>query len=198
MKRAAAVAVLASVGLACSSALPARYVIERDLGDFRYRRYQKTLGAEFEVAGNPAHGHTATYLQRARAGVAVATAFVSVYERAGSLVAETRERLNALGRFRMSVQPFADQYAWLLDAGPEERWAVWVSGRHVVKLGAPAGGSFPDEIVVAYLAIYPSDLDAHGRAQPDASSRGPSARERARTEQHDRDVPRHLRENAPH
>jgi len=197
VKRAAALAALVSVALACGSELPARYVIERDLGAFRYRRYQKTLGAELEVAGNPAQGHTATYLQRGRAGVAVATAFVSVYERAGSLVAETRERLRGLGRFHMSVQPFEGQYAWLLDAGPEERWAVWVSGRHVVKLGAPNGGSFPDEVVVAYLAMYPSDLDEHGRAQPEASSRGPSVRERDRTEQQDRDVPRHLRENAP-
>jgi hypothetical protein len=197
MKRAGALVALTSVVLGCGSELPGRFVIERDLGSFRYRRYQKTLGAELEVAGNPAQGHTATYLQRDRAGIAVATAFVSVYSRAASLVAETRERLNALGRFRMRVQPFDGQHAWLLDAGPDERLAVWVSGRYVVKLGAPSGGSFPGDVVAAYLDAYPSDLDAHGRARPGASSGGPSARERARAEQQDRTVPRHLRENAP-
>jgi hypothetical protein len=197
MRRPILFAAFACALLACRSELPARYVIERDLGDFRYRRYQKTLGAELEIAGNPARGHTATYLRRGGARVAVATAFVTVYARAASLAAETRERVNALGRYRTSVQSLDGQYAWLLDAGPDERWAIWVSGRHVVKLGAPHGGKFPDEVVAAYLAAYPSDLDEHGRALPDASSRGPSARARARKEQHDREVPRHLRENAP-
>jgi hypothetical protein len=51
--------------------------------------------------------------------------------------------------------------------------------------------------VAAYLDAYPSDLDEHGGARPGASSRGPSAAERARAEQQDRELPRHLRENAP-
>jgi hypothetical protein len=197
MKRAALLCALVWIVVACVGELPARYVIERDLGGFHYRRYQRTLGAELEVAGNPAQGHTATYLQRGRERVAVATAFVSVHARAASLVAETRERLSTLSRYRTSVQPLGGQYAFILDAGPDERWAVWVSGRHVVKLGAPHGGSFPGELVAAYLDAYPSDLDEHGRARPDASSRGPSADERARIEQQDRELPRQLRENAP-
>ena len=44
-------------------------------------------------------------------------------------------------------------------------------------------------------------LDAQGRAQSDASSRGPSARDVAEREQHqqerEREMPRHLGENAP-
>jgi hypothetical protein len=53
----------------------------------------------------------------------------------------------------------------------------------VIKLGAAQDGAFPEEIVEAYADRYPSDLDQHGRARPDASSRGPSAAERARAEQ---------------
>jgi hypothetical protein len=197
MNRAAAIALLACAALGCGGELPARYVIERDLGDYRYRRYQRTLGAELEVAGNPAHGHTATYLRRGGERVAVATAFVTVHERAASLAAETRERLHELQRYRFGVRSIGGQHVWLLDGGPDERWAVWVSGRHVVKLGAPRGGAFPEAIVDAYAAAYPSDLDEHGRPRPDASSRGPSAAERARREQADRELPRHLRQNAP-
>lgn len=197
MTRRAALAILACVALGCGSDLPARYVIERDLGAYRYRRYQRTLGAELEVAGNPARGHSATYLRRGAAQVSIATAVVAVYAHAASLAAETRERLHALGRHHMSVQSIGDQYAWVLDGGPRDRWAVWVSGRHVVKLGAADDGAFPDEIVQAYAAAYPSDLDAHGRARPDAGSRGPSAGERARAEQHERELPRHLRQHAP-
>jgi hypothetical protein len=81
------------------------------------------------------------------------------------------------------VRSLGDQNAWLLDGAPGERWAVWVCGRYVVKLGAAQDGKFPDAIVEAYADQYPSDLDEHGRARPDASSRGPSAAERARAEQ---------------
>jgi hypothetical protein len=181
--RALAIAILGCVALGCGSDLPSRYVIERDLGAFRYRRYQRTLGAELEVAGNPAQGHTATYLQRGGAQVSMATAFVTVYSRAASLTAEVRERLHALGRYRIAVRSLGDQNAWLLEGGPGERWAVWVSGRYVVKLGASQNGTFPGEMVEAYADLYPSDLDQHGRARPDASSRGPSAADRARAEQ---------------
>jgi hypothetical protein len=197
MIRALIVALLLGCALACGADLPARYVIEHDLGAYRYRRYQKTLGAELEIPGNPAQGHTATYLRRGPERVAVATAFVTVYTRPASLAAETHERLNAFERFRVNVAPLDGQYAWILDGGPNERWAVWVSGRHVVKLGASTGGVFPEEIVAAYLDAYPSDLDEHGRAQSGASSGGRSARERERAEQDERELPRHLRANSP-
>ena len=55
---------LACCASACGSALPGRYVIERDLDGFAYRRYQKTLGIEVPIEGNEAVGHTATYLKR--------------------------------------------------------------------------------------------------------------------------------------
>jgi len=186
-----------AIACACGSDLPARYVIERDVGSFRYRRYQKTLGVEFVVPDNPAQGHTATYLLRSGARVSVATAFVTVYTRAPALAAEVRERLQALSRYRLTVQELGGDHAWVLDGGPDERWAVWVSGRYVIKLGAPVGERFPEGLVDEYMAAYPSDLDEHGRALPDARSRGRSISEREQAEQDERGLPRHLRENAP-
>jgi hypothetical protein len=184
---------------ACGSELPGRYVIERDLDGFAYRRYQKTLGVEVPIEGNEAVGHTATYLKREpNAHVAVATAFVTVYERAKSLTAEARDRFGGLDGYRFSTIELSGENVWLLDGGENERWVAWVSGRHLVKLGAPEGEQLPEAIADAYLALYPSDLDEHGRALPDAASAGPSTQE---LHEHDaepeRDIPSSLKENAP-
>jgi hypothetical protein len=186
---------------ACGGDLPSRYVIEHDLDALRYRRYQKTLGVEFVVPGNAAQGYTATYLRREGQRVAVATAFVTVYARPASLASEIRERVRGLDRYEVSVEELASGHAFVLDGGPDERWAIWVSDRYVVKLGAPVGEPFPDALVEAYMDKYPSDLDAQGRAQPDATSAGLSQHELAEKKQQEqereRELPRHLGEHAP-
>lgn len=166
-------ALCAVFGLGCSNAVPTRFVVERDLGAFFYRRYQKTLDVEFVIPGNPAAGHTATYVRRGTEPLEFATAFVTVYERAASLSAEVAARLAKLERYERRVQELAGQPAWLLSRG-DERWALWVSGRHLVKLGAPPGEAVPEDLADAYMDAYPSDLDEHGRARPDAQSRGPT------------------------
>jgi hypothetical protein len=189
---------LATALLGCGGSRPHRYVIEEDLGAFAYRRYQKTLGVEITIPENRAVGHTATYLRRSGSErVAVATAFVTVYEHARSLSAEVAERVQPLARYRVSVAERSGGHAFLLDAGPSERWLVWVSGRHVVKLGAPAGEDFPEAVVDAYMSEYPSDLDEHGRALPDTQSRGPSRKQKEEQASGEPDVPRFLRENSP-
>jgi hypothetical protein len=191
--------IAACVLCACGSDLPGRYVIERDLDGFKYRRYQKTLGIEVPIDGNEAVGHTATYLKREPSDrVAVATAFVTVYAHAKSLAAEARDRFRALEGYHFSVIELSGDNVWLLDGGENERWVAWVSGQHLVKLGAPEGEELPEAIADAYLALYPSDLDEHGRALPEAPSAGPSQQE---LHEHDtepeRDVPANLQENAP-
>ncbi len=180
----------------CGSSLPARYVVEHDLGDFRYRRYQKVLDVELPVEGNGAVGHTASYVRRDRgADVVFATAFVTVYERPGSLAAEIRERLETLGTYELEVGELEGDYVWWLDGG-SDRWALWVSGRHVVKLGAPRGEEIPDDLADAYVSLYPSDLDERGRAREDTASAGRSSRQVVE-EQEQLELPSHLREGAP-
>jgi hypothetical protein len=193
------VAALVLLLLGCGHALPPRYVVERDLDGFAYRRYQKTLDVEVAVEGNQATGHTASYLRRGGTKVAVATAFVSVYQRAASLAAEARERLMPLPRYHVQVQDVGPGYAFVLDAGPAERWIVWVSGRYLVKLGAPAGEAVPEALLDAYMDLYPSDLDEHGRARQGTASVGVSRHERDQASQgkHEQEVPRFLREGAP-
>jgi hypothetical protein len=161
---------------ACSTSLPARFVIERDLGGYRYRRYQETLEAELPIAGNRAHGHTAAYMRRAARGpgVAAITAFVTVYERPLRLTETLRAELAALPGFELHTESIAGHYAWVLGSNSESEASFWIwsSGQYVVKLGAPAGLRVPDAIADAYAALYPSDLDSFGHAREGAASGG--------------------------
>jgi hypothetical protein len=181
---------------ACGSSVPTRFVVERDLGDFQYRRYQKVLDLEFPVEGNAAVGHTASYVRRGHGrDVVFATAFVTVYEQPASLAAEVADRLDTLGTYDVSVGELEGDHVWWLDGG-DDQWALWVSGKYVVKLGAPRGEEIPEDLAEEYIDTYPSDLDEHGRAEEGADSAGPSSRQREAQSQ-DLDMPAHLRENTP-
>jgi hypothetical protein len=192
-----------SLGLAlllssgCGGSLPKRYVIEEDTGGFVYRRYQKTLDVEFVVPDNDAVGHTATYVRRARGKVVAFTSvFVTVYAQARSLTAEVRQRVKALDTYTMTTRQLGGGWVWVLSGGADERWALWVSGKYVVKVGAPKGEPLPDDVIAAYMDVYPSDLTEAGVAAEDADSRGPS-RKQKREHAQDLEMPRHLREGAP-
>ena len=167
--------VVAALLAGCSPSLPARYVVEREIGDYAYRRYQHVLDVEWVVADNPGEGHTAVYVRRAAAAdgsdMRLASAFVSVYDHAASLAAEVKTRIEGLGSYEASVVEHERAHVWLLDGG-EDRFLLWVSGRFVVKLGAAGGAELPEDLVERYLDIYPSDLDEHGRARPGTASVG--------------------------
>ncbi|NOY91560.1 MAG: hypothetical protein GXP55_10190, partial [Deltaproteobacteria bacterium] len=158
---------------ACATTLPSRMVVEHNLGPYAYRRYQRTLDVEFAVQGNAAVGHTATYVRRHGDHPLLATAFVTVYDHAPGLAAELLERLESLGTYDRSVVKVSGEWVHRLESG-NETWLVWVSGKHIVKLGAPRGREMPDEVADTYLDLYPSDLDEHGRAEEGADSAGPS------------------------
>lgn len=157
---------------ACSSSLPQRYVIERDLGSYHYRRYQETLEAELPIAGNPAHGHTAAYLRRNAHGVDAISAFVTVYARPAQLTETLRAMLAELPGYELRTETIAGQHTWLLASSSEASFWIWPSGQFVVKLGAPAGHQIPEEIAEPYVELYPSDLDSFGHAREGAASGG--------------------------
>lgn len=174
-------AVMLFVLPSCGPSIPTRFVLERDIDHWSYRRYQRVLDVEIQVANNPAVGHTATYVQRATRtsrAIPFANVFVVVYENPQGLAGEVREQVRALGSYETSVREMGGGRVWYLDAGPGDRWALWVSGAHVVKVGASEGiDEVPQEVVSAYMSIYPSDLDEHGRAREGTASAGelPSA-----------------------
>lgn len=185
-----------AVVMACGPSLPTRYVVERDMGDMRYRRYQKVLDVEFPVEGNAAVGHTASYVRRGTGrDISFATAFVTAYDQPAALVSEVRERLDSLGTYEVSVGELEGEHVWWLDGGGD-RWALWVSERYIVKLGAPRGEEIPEDLAEEYTDLYPSDLDENGHAEDGAASGGFSARQQEERDEQ-LDIPRHLREGAP-
>ena len=185
---------LAVVAIGCGPSIPTRFVLERDLDGLRFRRYQHVLDVELVVEANTAEGHIATYVVTGSETPRVVTAFVTVYDHPASLAAEVRARVATLGSYEQSVERREGAYVHVLRSGDEE-WLLWVSGRHVVKLGAAAGG-VPDLLLEAYLDPYPSDLDDRGRARARADSAGAAASE-AETDGEEDEVPASLREGAP-
>ncbi|MBX3275214.1 MAG: hypothetical protein KF729_33420 [Sandaracinaceae bacterium] len=187
----------------CGPGIPARYVIERDVDGWSYRRYQQVLDVEVAIEGNAAVGHTATYVRRAtRTGrtVPFVSVFVTAYERPGGLAAEVRRQVRGLASYEAEVRDYGGGRLWYLDAGPGDRWVLWVSGQHVVKIGASEElDAVPEELVSAYMGIYSSDLDEHGRAREGTPSAGAATEPSGATERPasgEDDTPQFLRDNA--
>lgn len=178
----------------CGGAPPARWVFERDVGPYSFRRFQHVLDVEVPIEGNDADGYTATYVRRVHDQLVVVTAFVTVYAHPASLTAEIGERVHALGTYDMSVGVVAGQHVWKLIGPDGDHWLLWVSGTRVVKLGTQ-NEEPPPELSSAYASMYASDLDDHGHARAGTASVGPS--HRTVEERHEDDLPSSLREGAP-
>ena len=99
------------------------------------------------------------------------------------MAAEVKDRLDTLGTYEVEVEELGGDYVFVLESDEDERWALWVSGKHLVKLGAPAGRDLPDDLVDTYVDLYPSDLDEHGRARSGTASSGRSRRQEAEDEE---------------
>jgi len=197
---AAALAVGAVTGVAgCGAQIPERLVLERDLGPWSYRRYQRVLDVELPIADNPSESRAATYLRRDGDGgqPGIATAVVTRYAQGDAVAAEIRDALDTLGTYEIDVVEREGAWMFALEGAAGDRWVLWVSGRYAVKLGAPRGApGVPGWLVRAYLDPYPSDLDQHGRAREGTGSAGLSRRQRDERES-DLDLPPSLRENPP-
>ena len=153
-------------------------MVEQDLGAWSFRRFQHVLDIEMPVVDNPAQGFTATYIRREGAPsepLAYATAFVTVYRDAPGLTASVRPQVRALTTYDVTIADRGGGRHWLLDGGAGDRWALWVSGPHLVRVGGSEElEEVPEEVLAAYMARYPSDLDEHGRARDGSPSAGPS------------------------
>lgn len=190
---------LLTMTAACGPTLPPRYVVERDVGPWSYRRFQQLMDVEFRVADNEAEAYSAVYLRRQpdedAPGQARVNAMVSVYTQAASLASEIRDRVERLGTYETSIVRISGENVWRLD-GDESPWLLWVSGQHVVKLGWLETDE-PEDIIDLYLDRYPSDLDEHGRAEEGSASAGPSQSQAEDSAEDELDLPASLREDAP-
>lgn len=157
---------------ACGPKLPPRYVLEKDLDGFKFRRYQQVLDVELPLEGNPAVGHTATYVRGGKT-VHVAPVFISVYQRGAGLAESVRQRLRNMTGYTFDIVKTHGEYVYRMRGDSKDSWLLWLSGRQLVKLGAPDGESeVPALLIEAYLEAYPSDLDDKGKAKEGAESAG--------------------------
>lgn len=160
---------------ACGPKLPPRYVLEKDLGGYKFRRYQQVLDVEIPIEGNEAVGHTATYVHGGQT-IRVAPVFVTAYQRGAGLTESVRQSLRSMQAYTFDISKQSGSYVYRMRGEGGDSWLLWVSGKHVVKLGAPEGEKeVPEELLESYLDQYPSDLDEHGKAKKGAESAGPAA-----------------------
>ena len=142
----------------CGTSLPARYVLEKDLGEASYRRYQKLDHAEFALPDNPAQSHTAVYLDQDENGkIRYIKTWVSVFKKSHDLISQIRRQLAHLENYSLNVTEEGGDAVWLLQDQNREQWLVWTSGRYVIKVGG-APSEAREEVAEAYLDLYPSDI----------------------------------------
>lgn len=154
---------------------PARAVIEEDVGEWEFRRYQKALDVEVWIPDNRGVAHAASYVDAAavRRGDLgpgdVVSAVVSRYERAEGVRA-------AVGAFARDLARGATYEVETVEAagalavrfrGGGEAWLLWPASDRVIKVGGRRRASVPDDVVEAYAGVYSSSLSEDPLAESD-------------------------------
>lgn len=160
------VVVIAVVACGGKPPVPARGVVEADLGSWKFRRFQPVLDVEVWVEGNKAEAFTATYVtaaaeKRGKVDDAdIVSVFVTRYARADGVVRETvklARRLAAEQGYRVDESKIGGARA-LTITGNGEAWVMWPADKHVVKVGGRGRETVPGSVVESYADRYPSQL----------------------------------------
>jgi hypothetical protein len=168
MPRWAAFAVVIVMIAACGGhpPPPPRGVMESDLGDWKFRRFQPLLDVEVWVKDNKAEAYTATYVNdRAerehptRLGDKdLVNVFVTRYARPDGVL---REMVRFVRRLAQEAGYQVDEtkiggVRVVTIAGHDEWWAMWAATGAVVKVGGRGRSDAPSDLVKSYGARYPS------------------------------------------
>jgi hypothetical protein len=146
--------------------VPKRGVVERDLGTWKFRRFQPVLDVEVWVEGNKAEAYTASYVTEAaeKKGKVedkdIVNVFVTRYEREDGVVRETvklARRLAAEQGYQVDENKIGGARA-LSITGNGEAWVMWPAKKHVVKVGGRGLENVPSAMVESYADRYPSQL----------------------------------------
>jgi hypothetical protein len=147
--------------------VPARGVVEGDLGSWKFRRFQgPLLDVEVWVDGNKAEAYTASYVTEAAEKTGrvqdkdIVNVFVTKYEREDGIVRETVKlvrRLAAEKGYRVDENKIGGARA-LSITGEGEAWVMWPSHQYVVKVGGRGRDSVPPSMVESYADRFPSQL----------------------------------------
>ncbi|HEY0195636.1 MAG TPA: hypothetical protein VGC42_31195 [Kofleriaceae bacterium] len=157
-----------SAGLACGGhpPIPARGVVEADLGTWKFRRFQEVLDVEVWVEGNKAEAYSASYItsdaeKRGRIDDKdLVNVFVTRYRVPDGVVRATvklARRLAADGGYQVEEAKVAGA-RMLSIIGRGEAWMMWPSDKHVVKVGGRGRGDVPKAMIESYVDRYPSRL----------------------------------------
>ncbi len=144
--------------------LPKRGVVEADVGDWKFRRFQPVLDVEVWVPGNRAEAFTATYVRDAaeRRGRIeerdVVSVFVTRYAKPQGVLRETvklARRLAQEAGYAVDEGKVGGVRAVTI-TGQGEAWVMWAAGPHVVKVGGRGREDVPASVVSYYGERYPS------------------------------------------
>ncbi len=147
---------------------PKRGVIERDVDNWGFRRYQSVLDVEVWVAKNRGVAHTASYARKSSEKKGriededVVNAFVTRYESdegvARALVGFARRMAQQSG-YQVKEKVMGDERLLEVE-GPSEYWVFWPAKKHVVKIGGRGLKKVPTALIEAYGERYPSKLSS--------------------------------------
>jgi hypothetical protein len=147
--------------------VPARGVVEGDLGAWKYKRFQgPLLDPEVYVEKNHGETNTASYITsdaEKRGHIEdkdLVNVSVTRYERPDGVVRATVK----------FVRRLAQEQGYTVDeakiggervinvVGHSEAWVMWPSTRYVVKVGARNRADVPKKMIEQYASRYPSQL----------------------------------------
>lgn len=147
--------------------LPPRGVVEKDLGSWKFRRFQgPLLDIEVWVEGNRGEAFSASYItaDAEKTGKVrdndIVNVSVTRYERDDGVTRATvklARRLAAENGYQVEEGKIAGTRA-LTIKGVGEVWVMWPAKAHVVKVGGRGRESVPKSMVERYASRYPSKL----------------------------------------
>lgn len=147
--------------------VPKRLVVEGDLGDWRFKRFQGPLvDVEVWVQNNRAEAFTASYItadaeKRGKIDDKdLVNVFVTRYEKPDGVVRATvkfARRLAQEHHYTVEEDKIAGARA-LTITSPTESWVLWASTKYVVKVGGRGLSKVPKSMVAPYADRYPSQI----------------------------------------
>jgi hypothetical protein len=162
-------ALLSSVTLAScggAAAIPKRGVVEKDVGAWKFRRFQPVLDVEVWVADNPAEAFTASYvdIEGEKRGVLrdqdVANVFVTRYQSHDGVLRETVKFARKLAKdsgYQIDEETIGGVRVFKI-VGNGETWTLWAAKKHVVKVGGRGRTTVATSLIEEYGDRYQSLL----------------------------------------